>query len=210
MCDHTHLENVTPLLEIKLKANKPNLLCFAKVLPKMPSFEGFPYQPGGRWGAVVFISPSSYTPAFIKYGQHRVGHYTPNMKSDPSRASGKLSRTEPLYLCKDVDQGQVKARTKIPLRRLNWVCVIWQTGNKGPEVLLYDTQTQSFYPGYLPKQMVRILPSIIKKNKSPLSTHRMLDFTQLPGAPSRENHGQMYPKWVSFSYWVLYQKSIKY
>lgn len=150
----------------------------------------------------------SYNLASVKCGQQRLvlhlwqpeewPFYTLVGSWAEQRAALSLQRDAPA-------KGKGKARTKTPLRRLNWVCFIWQT-DKTP-TFSTAPKTQPFQPGYLPKQMVHILASVIRKSQ--LSTHRTFDFViQLPGTPPRKS-GQMYPEWVNFFYWAVNYKSIK-
>lgn len=87
-----------------------------------------------------------------------------------------------LYLCKEGYQGQGESQDKDPVEETKRS--LFQLTNR-PSQSLSSLQ-------HLPKQMVTVLASVIKKSQ--LGTHRMLHYTQLPGAPSKENSGHIYPE----------------
>lgn len=134
-------------------------------------------------------------PAFVKCGQQSVilRYPSDNRKSDPfiNIKAAEQNKRAPFISGKRWTKGRVKARTKIPLRRLNWVCFIWQTGSPGPKVLR-DSQVISAWVSSKADATRACLTHKEMSFKHPQNIG--LYVTQLPGGPSKEKRGQIVPR----------------
>lgn len=182
-------------------------------LTEIPSSECFPGgipgmdKPQGPQAAR--ISSFSYKPAFVKCVQQSLTlHLLPMVRGILPYTSRQRSRTEgPFISAKRCTKVRGQGQDTDPTQETT-LSLFHLTNRQWRPRSSPWWQTQSFQPGYLPKQMVHTLASVIKKSQLSTTGHLTLSYTTF-WCPSKKNSGQMYPEWINFFYWVVNDQSIK-